>query len=112
MGWLFDNFLANMPGPSFLVFYPICAGVILAAAYFFIAMQDTTGGRPPPAIQGAVDPYELAYLRGGINEIIRTAVYSLRQKGLIEIVEQKVAFLDATKQCDLQSSAGVQQVTS
>ena len=88
MGWLFDNFLANMRGPSVLVFYPICAGVILAAAYFFIAMQDTTGGRPPPAIQGAIDPYELAYLRGGINEIIRTAVYSLRQQGLIEIVEQ------------------------
>jgi uncharacterized protein (TIGR04222 family) len=88
MGWLFDNILANMPGPSFLIFYPICAGAILAAAYAFIAMQDTTGDRPPPAIQGAVDPYELAFLRGGVNEVIRTAVYSLRQQGLIEIVEQ------------------------
>jgi uncharacterized protein (TIGR04222 family) len=88
MGWLFDNVLANMPGPDFLMFYATFACVVLVAAYVFIAMQDTTGDRPPPPIQGAVDPYELAFLRGGINEIIRTAVYSLRQQGLIEIVEQ------------------------
>ena len=87
MSWLFDNPVANMPGPDFLVFYPICAGVILVAAYFFIAMQDTTGDRPPPAIAGAIDPYEIAYLRGGSNEVIRAAAYALWQKGLVELAE-------------------------
>jgi uncharacterized protein (TIGR04222 family) len=87
MGWLFDNFLADMRGPDFLIFYAIFAVVVLAAAYAFIAMQDTTGARPAPAIPSAVDPYELAFLRGGANEVIRTAVYSLRQKGLVEIAE-------------------------
>jgi uncharacterized protein (TIGR04222 family) len=87
MGWLFDNVLANMPGPDFLKFYAICAGVVLTAAYLFIATQDTTGGRPPPAIAGVIDPYEIAYLRGGTNEVIRAAAYALWQRGVIELAE-------------------------
>ena len=87
MGWQYDNFLGNMPGPDFLAFYAICAVVVLTAAYLFIANQDVTGRRPPPATPSAVDPYELAYLRGGINEVIRAAAYALWQRGVIELAE-------------------------
>ena len=88
MSWLFDNFIGQMPGPDFLVIYAILAVVVLVAAFLFIERQDVTGDRPPPAIPPVVDPYELAYLRGGINEIVRTAVYALRQQGLVEITEK------------------------
>ena len=85
MDWLLDNSLADMRGPDFLILYGLFACTVLVGAYFFIAMQDTTGGMAPPPTPSDVDPYELAYLRGGINEVIRTAIYSARQKGLIEI---------------------------
>jgi len=88
MDWLLDNFLANMQGTNFLIFYAISAGVVLAGDYFFINALDSADGRPPPATPSAADPYELAYLRGGTNEVVRTAIYALRQKGLIEIAEK------------------------
>jgi uncharacterized protein (TIGR04222 family) len=83
MSWLLDNSLADMQGPNFLIFYGIFACLVLTAAYFFIAMQDNTGATPPPQTPSAVDPYELAYLRGGANEVIRTAIYALRRRGLM-----------------------------
>lgn len=90
MGWLLDNSLANMQGADFLVFYGVVACIVLTGAYFFIALQDTPGGRLPPA-PSVIDPYELAYLRGGVNEVIRTAVYSLRQQGLIDIDQGRIS---------------------
>jgi uncharacterized protein (TIGR04222 family) len=84
MDWLLDNSLATMQGPEFLVFYLLTSCFVLIGAYRFIAAQDTTGAQPP-ATPSDIDPYELAYLRGGPNEVVRTAVYALRQKGLIEV---------------------------
>ena len=60
--WLFDNPLADM--------------------------QDMTGAIAPPPTPPDPDAYELAYLRGGANEVIRTAIYALRQKRLIEIEKE------------------------
>jgi uncharacterized protein (TIGR04222 family) len=88
MSWLLDNSLADMQGPNFLIFYGIFACLVLTAAYFFIAMQDNTGAMPPPQTPSAVDPYELAYLRGGANEVIRTAIYALHRRGLIGLPDK------------------------
>lgn len=87
MDGLFDNFLANMRGPDFLALYLIFACIVVGGGYFFIAAQDATGDNPP-ATPSVVDPYALAYLRGGVNEVIRTAIYALRQKALVEIAEK------------------------
>jgi uncharacterized protein (TIGR04222 family) len=88
MDWLFDNSLADLHGPQFLFLYAVFAGILVIAAVFFVDMQDRTGGMAPPPTPSDADPYELAFLRGGANEVIRTAIYALRQKGLIEIVEK------------------------
>jgi uncharacterized protein (TIGR04222 family) len=88
MDWLFDNPLADMVGPQFLFLYAVIAGIVVIAAVFFVDMQDMTGGMAPPPTPRAADPYELAYLRGGANEVIRTAIYALRQKRLIEVIEK------------------------
>ena len=48
MGWLFDNFLADMRGPDFLIFYAIFAVVVLAAAYAFIAHAGHDRRQAPP----------------------------------------------------------------
>jgi uncharacterized protein (TIGR04222 family) len=88
MDWLFDNPLADLPGPQFLFLYAVFAGIVIIAAVFFVDMQDTTGALASPPIPQDPDPYELAYLRGGVNEVIRTAIYALRQQRLIEIIEK------------------------
>jgi len=85
MGWLLDNPLATMPGPHFLIFYAVFAAIALIVAYVFVDARDTTGGVRPPRVSGAIDPYELAYLRGGAAEVVRTAIYALRQQRLVEI---------------------------
>jgi uncharacterized protein (TIGR04222 family) len=90
MGWLLDNALADMPGTSLLMFYGIAACIVLIGAYFFIDMQDMTDDMPPPATPSEMDPYELAYLRGGVNEAIRTAIYALRRQRLIEIDKGRI----------------------
>jgi uncharacterized protein (TIGR04222 family) len=85
MDWLLDNPLATMQGPEFLAFYLLIACIVLIGAYSYIAAQDQTGAQRPPPTPSDIDPYELAYLRGGANEVVRTAVYALRQKGLVEV---------------------------
>ena len=89
MDWLFDNPLADMHGTQFLFLYAVFAGIVVIAAVFFVDMQDMTGAMAPPPTPRDPDAYELAYLRGGANEVIRTAIYALRQKRLIEIVEKE-----------------------
>ena len=89
MDWLFDNPLADMHGTQFLFLYAVFAGIVIIAAVFFVDMQDMTGAMAPPPTPRDPDAYELAYLRGGANEVIRTAIYALRQKRLIEIVEKE-----------------------
>jgi uncharacterized protein (TIGR04222 family) len=88
MDWWLSNPLAEMRGPEFLMFYGVFAALVVISAYFFIDMQDMTGSLAPPPTPADIDAYELAYLRGGINEVIRTAIYALRQQRLIEIIEK------------------------
>jgi uncharacterized protein (TIGR04222 family) len=89
MDGLFDNFLANMRGLDFLVLYLILACIVVGGVYFLIALQDTTG-EDAPATPAVIDPYELAYLRGGVNEVIRTAIYALRQHALFDFEKGKL----------------------
>jgi uncharacterized protein (TIGR04222 family) len=88
MDWWLSNPLAEMRGPEFLMFYGVFAALVVIFAYFFIDMQDMTGAMTPPPTPADIDAYELAYLRGGVNEVIRTAIYSLKQQRLVEIIEK------------------------
>lgn len=82
---LLDNPLANMYGPYFLVLY-IFITFITVTSFAFIRLRiDKTNLLPVPPVPSVLDPYEIAYLRGGLNEMARTAIFSLTQKGLLEI---------------------------
>jgi uncharacterized protein (TIGR04222 family) len=87
MNWLFDNPLVNLPGPYFLVFYGF---VIVSAVLAFRIVKsrlDFTAQMPLPPIPTEPDPFEIAYLRGGANELARAATFALNQKNLVEITE-------------------------
>ncbi len=84
MDILLNNPLTNMYGPYFLALY---AGVIVFLIIGLLIAKrvvDRSDRLPAPAVPAAVDPFEVAYLRGGANELARAAVFSLRQKGLVE----------------------------
>lgn len=97
MNWLFDNPLVNLPGPYFLVLYGF---VIVSAIIVFKIVKsrlDYTGKMPLPPIPAEPDPFEIAYLRGGTNELARAATFALNQKSLVEITQNgKDIFIQQT----------------
>jgi uncharacterized protein (TIGR04222 family) len=85
MEFLFDNPLANLKGPMFLAFYIVFIFIILIAYPIIKSLLDRTSSVPLPPISQNPDAYEIAYLRGGANEVARSVIFSLRQKGLAQI---------------------------
>jgi uncharacterized protein (TIGR04222 family) len=78
-----------MDGPTFLVVYILVAVAVIAAAYAMIRARDKTGLSEPPPVPATFDPYEIAYLRGGKYAVIRTAIYAIYKRGLVEIMPRK-----------------------
>lgn len=81
MDWLTDNFIGDMYGPYFLLLYFV---VIVATVGFSIfksrqIMSGTPGQGGNRLIPTRPDPYEIAYLRGGVNEVVRLVVFELIQ---------------------------------
>lgn len=85
MDILLDNPLASMYGPYFLVFYGFVILFTLIFLGFTKSNIDKTNNLPLPPIPAQIDPYEIAYLRGGINEVARSVIFSLIKKGYIEL---------------------------
>lgn len=85
MDFLLDNPLAAMYGPTFLVLYAVFAIVTLAVTAIAKSNIDKTDRMSTPAIPPQIDPYEVAYLRGGEHEMARAVVFALVQKGFAAI---------------------------
>lgn len=75
----------NMPGPKFLLLYAGVIIVILGVSWFWIRCQDQTEHLALPEIPNEPDPYKIAYLRGGENEVTRLAILALIEKGYLKI---------------------------
>jgi uncharacterized protein (TIGR04222 family) len=85
MDILLDNPLATMYGPYFLLLYGFVIFFTLIILGIIKRSVDATGELTLPPIPSQIDPYEVAYLRGGTNEVVRSVVFSLMQKGFIEM---------------------------
>ncbi len=99
MNWLLHNVIADLYGPYFLVFYAMAIVALVVACYRSVRSLDRTNDLEPPEIPAKLDPYEIAYLRGGENEVTRVAIASLIQRGLLQITEKKHR-LSTTKEID------------
>ena len=94
MEFLLDNPLATMDGIYFLILYVFVIFFSVTGLGYFKERLDTSDKLSTPAIPPNIDPFEIAYLRGGENELVRTLVFALRQKGLIVIANgDKEAYL-------------------
>lgn len=85
MNFLIDNPLATLYGPYFLILYGFVILFTLMFLGYAKSRTDRTEHLPTPAIPPNPDPFEIAYLRGGPNELARSAIFSLLNKNLIQI---------------------------
>ena len=69
----------DLPGPQFLVFYVIFAGLVIAGMVFWRKRAESS---QTPKIDLS-DPYLIAYLRAGEREVLRVATIALVEKGLL-----------------------------
>lgn len=82
----------DLPGPDFLNVFGVVAIGVFAAAWLAIRFADRTDRRPPPPVPQTPDPMEVAFLQGGVNQVIRTLVYDLVQHGYAALApENRVA---------------------
>lgn len=80
--------LLNLPGPEFLNFFGLVVIIVLAGAYLCIRLADRTDRRPPPPVPQNPDAMEVAFLQGGVNQVIRTLVYDLAQRGFVALAPE------------------------
>ena len=86
MAWN-HNLLADLSGPHFLLLYlVVIVGTLVWVGVTRQALDPTFRERPPQ-VPVSPDPYEIAYLRGGENEVTRVATFALIQRGYLEINE-------------------------
>jgi uncharacterized protein (TIGR04222 family) len=83
MDWLMNNPLVDMYGPLFLLVYGSTIVLTLIACRIATRRVDWSASMPLPTIPIDPDPHEIAYLRGGENEVTRSVIFSLVQKGLL-----------------------------
>jgi len=89
MDFLFDNPLANMFGPYFVVLYIIFIVFTIIVFRVLKNRLDRTAHFPLPPIPQNPDPFEIAFLRGGANELARAVIFSLNQKNLVKFINEE-----------------------
>lgn len=78
-----------LDGPQFLLLYVVvCSATVTFAAWFVRSKDTSTAGAPEP-IGNDLNPYAIAYLRGGANELVRYIVFELTRDRLLEVVPSK-----------------------
>lgn len=70
----------DLPGPDFLNVFGVLVIAVLAATALVIHFADRTDPVPPPVPEHP-DAMEVAFLQGGVNQVIRTVIYDLVQRG-------------------------------
>ncbi len=110
MNWLLHNVVADLYGPYFLLFYGSVILVLIVACFRSIRAVDRSRDLEPMEIPAKFDPYEVAYLRGGENEVTRVAIASMIQRGLLRIVEEK-KWLTTSKKINRGREPGRRELT-
>ncbi len=111
MDFLVDNPIANIYGPYFLIFY--AAFIIFVITVLVIAKKslDGTDKIPLPIIPNEIDPYEIAYLRGDRQELARSLIFGLVQKGYLEFDDSNTKIIRLNKNGNLKRLSRIEEVT-
>jgi uncharacterized protein (TIGR04222 family) len=87
----------DLRGPEFLVFYAILSILTIVIVWGFRRIMESGGPGEEETLakQIAKDPYQIAYLHGGRLEVLRVAVVSLLERGLLNAEGEKLLSQDA-----------------
>ena len=94
---LTQNALATMYGPAFLLLYFCVIVAVCAACVWAVGRLDTSQTDALPLVPTVPDPCEIAYLRGGENEVVRVAIFDLIERGYLEMHEERTGLLKGKK---------------
>ncbi len=83
MNWWWNNPLGTMYGPYFLALYAAVIVTTVTVARWIVRSGDSTRELATPTVPESPDPYLLAYLRGGKNEVARLALFDLLHRGVL-----------------------------
>ncbi len=83
MDILFNNPIAQMDGPNFLIFYGLV--IAITAGWSAMILRDNTEDSPRLSVPPRPDPYEIAYLRGNVKQVLELICFELIQKGYLEV---------------------------
>jgi uncharacterized protein (TIGR04222 family) len=87
---ILHNPIADMYGPTFLLFYAITIVLTLIICWAISRSRDRTASLPRLLIPSQLNPYEVAYLRGGETEVARSVVFNLIQHGCLQVTPGEV----------------------
>ena len=85
---MFDFVFSTLSAPDFLNIFGLLVFVVLSMTVGAIYLADRTGHQSP-AIQDAPDAMEVAYLAGGLSQVIRTLIYDLDERGYVTLGQEK-----------------------
>lgn len=77
----------DLRGPEFLVFYLIL-GVAVNIIFKYLMLGREK--QEAPAQWDSSDPYKIAFLRAGVNEVLRVVTVSLIDRGLLKASQDKI----------------------
>jgi uncharacterized protein (TIGR04222 family) len=77
--------ILNVPGPAFLQLYVALLAVCIVAALALRAMLRSPGDALTPGQTPGLHPHEVAYLSGGTNRVIDTAIALLVHRGSLNV---------------------------
>lgn len=80
--------ILDLPGPEFLNAFGLVVIIVLACVYLCIRLADRTDRRPPPPVPQNPDAMEVAFLQGGVNQVMRTLIYDLAQRGFVALAPE------------------------
>ena len=92
MDILFNNPLATMSGVVFLIFFAIVIIFTLIVLALIKSQIDKSDKMNLPPIPANIDPYEIAYLRGGTNEMARSVCFQPDAERLYRIQNHRKNF--------------------
>src|SRR5262245_40694070 len=83
MDFLTNNPIANLQGLAFLAFYALFIVAMCVWTWVRAKAADGTSEMPVPLLPEKLDPYEVAYLRGGAEEQVRLIILDLISRGYL-----------------------------
>jgi uncharacterized protein (TIGR04222 family) len=97
MNWLFENPISELPGPLFLGLYAGVIVLVIVEGFWRRYRADRSLDLGPEPIPSKLDPVEIAYLRGGENEVTRLLVFDLIRRGYLRVEETSKKFAKGTE---------------